>query len=116
MGSEESKAERESSEGSSEEDSLMTCPDCYSGEEESLATYRCRLELENIGEIHNYPKLLPYWNPPHRIEGGLYHILYVACETCVPVCLESVFTHYPEGWTEKSNEKSMYELANLDAY
>jgi len=120
MGLDESKIERESSEeesGESGEVDLVRCPDCYTkgeDEEKVVATYRCRLALENMGDIHKYPKLLQYWNPPHMTEDGLYHILYVACDNCILEELKDVFTAYPDGWTQTSHEKVMYELANIE--
>ena len=105
MGSEESKEESE------EEELCMVCPHC--NEKGVVATYRCRMVLETMGEIHKYPTLLKYWKPPFMMEEGMYYISYVACDACIEDEDIPMFTHYSDGWLLHSNSKAMYELAKL---
>ena len=116
MGIEESKDIQRDDSNTSEkenEDSPVICPHCSLDNEEVVATYRCRLHFKGMDQIYEHPKLLKYWKPPFMIEGGLYHISYLACDKCINEVVEPIFTHYPSGWTEESNEEVMYEMAKI---
>jgi len=117
MGTEESKIiERDESDASEEEkeDSLVMRPHCFQDNKDAMATYRCRLYLEGMEQLYSYPKLLRFWKPPFMVKGCLYHISYLACDRCITEDVKPFFTHYPDGWIEKSNEEVMYELAKLE--
>jgi len=90
--------------------SKVMCPHC----EDSIATYRCKLKLENMAEVYKYSKLLAYWVPDLRTVGGIYIVSYVGCDKCMIDKWKDPFTHVPGGWLDDLFVEDTYEDARLD--
>jgi len=90
--------------------SKVICPHC----EDTIATYRCKLKLENMAEVYEYSKLLAYWVPGLRTAGGIYIVSYVGCDNCMIDKCKDPFTHIPDGWLDDLFIEDTYEDAKLD--
>lgn len=88
----------------------VMCPHC----EETIATYRCKLELEDMAQVYEHSKLLAYWVPGIRSVKGVYIVSYVGCDKCMLDKCRRPFTHVPGGWIDELFVDETYEDAKLE--
>lgn len=86
----------------------VLCEDC-----DAPATYRCKIRVDDLAKVRNYPKLMDYWIPQTRVVRGDYIVAYVGCEGCVTEEVKSIFTYKPEGWMETICMEDDYEDAKM---
>jgi len=86
----------------------VLCEDC-----DVPATYRCKIKVDDLSEVRDYPDLMDYWVPQTRNVRGKYIVSYVGCQNCVTDKVKDIFTHKPEGWMETICMEDDYEDAKV---
>ncbi len=87
----------------------VMCPHCMV----TMATYRCKMMLDDMSGILQYKDLGPIWDTQLRAQKGIYIVVYIACETCMTEQAKPCFTHLEDGWEDAFFVEDTYEMAKL---
>ncbi len=85
----------------------VTCPHCMT----TVATYRCKMILDDMSEILKYKDLVLFWDTQLRARKGTYIVIYIGCETCMTDAAKPSFTHFQGGWDDAFFVEDSYEMA-----